>query len=80
MASKSKQQQKLMGMAYAYKNDKLDISNIDKDLVNKIKSIADSMTTKELKDFAETKHTNLPEVTNESKYILSFENFLNKNN
>jgi CO dehydrogenase/acetyl-CoA synthase beta subunit len=85
MPSSSKKQQRLMGMAYAYKKDKLDISKMPEDLIAKIKKLADSMSLKDLKDFAETKHDDLPEVkpkadeTNENKYIFNFEHFIKEN-
>lgn len=45
-------------MAYAYKKGELK----DADVSAEVKELADSMTLKQLKDFASTKHDGLPEV------------------
>ena len=58
MPSTSKSQQRLMGMAYAYKKGELK----DSDASAEVKELANSMTLKQLKDFASTKHDGLPEV------------------
>lgn len=58
MPATSKVQQRLMGMAYAYKKGDLD----PKEASQEVKDLADSMTLKQLKDFASTKHEGLPEV------------------
>jgi len=58
MPSTSKAQQKLMGMAYAYKKGDLKSSEVS----DAVKELADGMTLKQLKDFASTKHEGLPEV------------------
>ena len=47
-------QQKIMGMALAYKRGEMP------DASDEVKKIAKSMTTKELEDFAKTKHKGLP--------------------
>lgn len=57
MPSQSKTQQRLMGQAYAYKKGELESSEVS----TEIKELADSMTLKQLKDFASTKHDGLPE-------------------
>ena len=57
MPATSKSQQRLMGQAYAYKKGELD----SKEVSSEIKELADSMTLKQLKDFASTKHEGLPE-------------------
>lgn len=57
--SKSQSQQKLMGMAYAYKKGDLDLSKLDKPLQDKIKKIS-KMSKNDLRDFAKTKHKGLP--------------------
>jgi hypothetical protein len=54
--AKSKAQQKLMGMAYAVKT-----GNFDGTPSEEVKNLADSMTKKELEDFASTKHKGLPD-------------------
>lgn len=55
MPSTSKAQQRLMGMAYSYKKGELSPNEVTPD----IKKLADSMTMKQLKDFASTKHNDL---------------------
>ena len=50
----SQAQQKMMGMALAYKRGEMD------DASPEVKKMADSMTMKELEDFASTKHKGLP--------------------
>lgn len=66
--AESKSQQRLMGMAYAYKKGELDTEDISKEMLGKIKDIADSMTMKELKEYAETDRKGLPEEKNASKF------------
>lgn len=63
MPSTSKAQQRLMGMAYAYKKGELDSSEVS----DEVKDIADGMTLKQLKDFASTKHRGLPDKVDESE-------------
>ena len=61
MPAKSKSQQRLFGMVHAYQKGEL------KDTPEKIKDVADSISEKDAKDFAETKHKKLPnKVKNES--------------
>ena len=62
MPSQSKSQQRLMGQAYAYKKGELKSSEVSAE----IKELADNMTLKQLKDFASTKHTGLPETVDEA--------------
>jgi len=58
----SKSQQRLMGLAYSVKKGETKLSDIeDEGLREKVKGIVDSMTEKELKEFAETSHTELDE-------------------
>jgi hypothetical protein len=54
--AKSKAQQKLMGMAYAYKT-----GNFDGTPSDEVKNLANSMSEKDLEDFASTKHKGKPE-------------------
>lgn len=56
----SKDQQKLMGMALAYKRGEMD------DASDEVKKIANSMSEKDLEDFAKTKHKGLPDKVQES--------------
>jgi len=62
MPSVSKSQQRLMGMAYALKKGELD----PKDASAEVQELADSMTLKQLKDFASTKHDGLPQYVEEN--------------
>lgn len=52
--SVSQAQQKMMGMALAYKRGEMD------DASPEVKKMANSMSTKDLEDFAKTKHKGLP--------------------
>ncbi len=61
MPSTSKAQQRLMGMAYSLKKGEMD----PKDASQEVKDLADSMTLQQLKDFASTKHDDLPEKADE---------------
>ena len=56
MPSKSKSQQRFFGMVDAYKKGKM------KNASSKIKKAANSMSMKDVKDFAKTKHDGLPET------------------
>ena len=51
-----------MGQAYAYKKGELKSDEVSAE----IKELADNMTLKQLKDFASTKHTGLPETVDEA--------------
>ena len=65
MPSKSKTQQRLMGVAYAVKSGDMQLSDVDTNYKDKVKDLVDGMTLKQLKDFAETKHDDLPEEVEE---------------
>jgi hypothetical protein len=65
MPSKSKTQQRLMGVAYAVKSGSMQLSDVDANYKDKVKDLVDDMTLKQLKDFAETKHDGLPEEIEE---------------
>lgn len=56
MPAKSKAQQKFMGLVYALKKGDVKPSDVSQS----VKDAAKSMTTKQAKDFAATKHENLP--------------------
>jgi hypothetical protein len=73
MPSKSKTQQRLMGQAYAYKTGELKAKDLNSEYADEIKKLAKSMTEKQLKDFAKTKHKNLPEKVEEK--IKRFDSF-----
>lgn len=64
MPATSKAQQKLMAMAYALKKGEMN----PKDASDEVKDLADSMTLKQLKDFASTKHKGLPNHVKEYYY------------
>ena len=66
MPSASKSQQRLMGMAYAVKDGSLELSDIDPAYRDKVKSLSDGMTKKDLKKYASTKHDGLPETVDEA--------------
>lgn len=57
MPAQSKKQQQFMGMVHAVQTGKLDPNKV----TNKVKKTAKGMTKKAAKDFASTKHDNLPE-------------------
>jgi hypothetical protein len=62
MPAKSKSQQRLMGMVYAYQEGRLDISKLPKPLQKKIKSMAKSMPKETTEEYARTKHKGLPNM------------------
>ena len=64
MPASSIAQQKLMAMAYSLKKGEMD----PKDASQEVKDLADSMTLKQLKDFAATKHKGLPNHVQEYYY------------
>lgn len=66
MPAKSIAQQRLMGQAYALKRGDIQLKDIDPEYRDEIQSLADGMTLKQLKDFAETKHKGLPNKVNDS--------------
>ena len=82
MPSTTPAQQRLMGQAYAVKTGKLKPTDLDPDYRDQIVKLADSMTTKDLKDFAETKHSEMEEEEEETIYEMknlpTYENFINE--
>ena len=56
MPAKSKAQQKFMSLVYALKKGDVKPSDVSKD----VRDAAKTMKTKDVKDFASTKHKNLP--------------------
>lgn len=69
--AKSKSQQRLMGMALAYKRGDKELSEFPESAKDEIKDLAKSMSEKELEKFASTKHKSkkgkeLPEKIDES--------------
>lgn len=80
MPARSKTQQRLMGQALAYKRGEIKSKDLNPQYADEIKELSKSMTEKQLRDFAKTKHKNLPEKVKEGK-ILNFNSFcaLNEN-
>ena len=74
MPSVSRTQQRLMGQALAYKRGEIKAKDLNPEYADEIKKLAKSMTEKQLKDFASTKHKNLPEKVKESN-VMSFDSF-----
>ena len=62
--SVSQAQQKMMGMALAYKRGDMD------DVSPEVKKMADSMSMKDLEDFAKTKHKGLPVKKESSEHPI----------
>jgi major membrane immunogen (membrane-anchored lipoprotein) len=75
MPAQSKKQQRLMGQAYDYKKGDLKVKDMDPKYVDEIKKLSKSMTEKQLRDFASTKHEGIPEKVEESK-VLKFSEFI----
>jgi hypothetical protein len=69
MPSLSIQQQKLMGLALAYKRGKVSTSDVSKT----VKQLANSMSEKELEKYASTKHKGLPKKVGETKNKMTKE-------
>jgi len=66
MPSVSKSQQRLMGVAYAVKSGSMKIKDVDSEYRDKVESLVDGMTKKDLKKYASTKHDKLPETVDEA--------------
>lgn len=77
MPARSKTQQRLFGQALALKMGEIKMSDLDPRWAQEIANLSDSMSVKKLRDFARTKHKNLPEKVEETK-ILSFVKFINE--
>jgi hypothetical protein len=76
MPSVSPEQQRLFGQAYAVKTGDLDPKDIDPKYRDRIVDLADSMSKKDLEDFAKTKYS---EMKKESKLIPEYKDFLEEN-
>lgn len=70
--AKSKSQQRFMGMVDAYKKGELS----DDEVSQSVKDAADSMTMKQVKDFAKTKHKGLPNHVKKKKVNESISDFV----
>ena len=66
MPSVSKSQQRLMGVAYAVKSGSMELKDVDAEYRDKVASLVDGMTKKDLKKYASTKHDKLPETVDEN--------------
>jgi hypothetical protein len=80
MPSVSPEQQRLFGQAYAIKTGKLDPKDLDPKYRDQIVDLADSMSEKDLKDFAETKHSEMKKESKGMENLQSFEDFINESN
>jgi hypothetical protein len=69
MPALSQQQQKLMGLALAYKRGKVSSSDVSKT----VKQLANSMSEKELEKYASTSHKGLPKKVGETKTSMTKE-------
>ena len=66
MPAQSQQQQKLFGLALAFKRGEVPASEVS----DEIKDIADKMSEKEIEDFASTKHKGLPKMKEQLRKIV----------
>ena len=66
MPAQSQQQQKLFGLALAFKRGEVKSSEVS----DEIKDIADRMSEKEIEDFAATKHKGLPKMKEQLRKIV----------
>ena len=66
MPAQSQQQQKLFGLALAFKRGEIPASEVS----DEIKDIADRMSEKEIEDFAATKHKGLPKMKEQLRKIV----------
>jgi hypothetical protein len=73
MPARSQQQQKIMGLALAYKRGEVPASKVSQ----KVKDLAKTMSEKELEKYASTKHKGLPIKVKESR-LSTFRQFINE--
>ena len=66
MPAQSQQQQKLFGLALAFKRGEVPASEVS----DEIKGIADRMSEKEIEDFAKTTHKGLPKMKEQLRKIV----------
>jgi hypothetical protein len=66
MPAQSQQQQKLFGLALAFKRGEVPSSEVS----DEIKAIADRMSEKDIEDFASTKHKGLPKMKEQLRSIV----------
>ena len=72
MPAKSQQQQKIMGLALAYKRGEVPASKVSA----KVKEMAKTMTEKELEKYASAKHKGLPRKVVKESSLSTFEQFI----
>ena len=72
MPAKSKAQQKFMGLVHAYKKGDIPASKVNKS----VKDAAKSMSTKDIKDFANTDRKGLPNKVSKKEFINKFTELL----
>lgn len=73
MPAKSKAQQRLMGLAYAVKQGYMSLNEVGEEYRNKVKELVNTMTVKQLKDFASTPQDGLPDtVESDSNESMGF--------
>lgn len=80
MPAVSQAQQRLMGQAYALKKGEIKPEDLNSEYREQIEDLAKGMTLKQLKDYAETSHEDLPKKVKESKHIPSYKEFIEENN
>lgn len=80
MPATSIAQQRLMAQAYAIKTGKMKPEDLNPKYKDQIVDLVKNMTEKDLKDYAETSHEDLPKKVKESFkiYIPTFESFINE--
>ena len=71
--SVSKKQHGLMGAAYSVEKGYKELSDIPKSYRKKVEKVVDSMSKKQLKDFAKTKTSKLPEKVESNDEIKKLE-------
>ena len=64
MPAKSKQQQKFFGLVRAYQKGEIKAKDLPEDIREKIINTAKNMSNQDVKDYAKTKHKNLPKKAN----------------
>ena len=72
MPAVSKAQQRLFGMALSVKRGDSKLSDMPNEIRDEIKSIVDSMTEAEIKKFASTDTSNLPDKVEEEGATLGY--------
>lgn len=75
MPAESKAQQRFMAMVHQHQKGELDTSSVPADVMKRIRKAAGSMSQKDSKKMASTKHKDLPEKVSEAKK-LTFKQYL----